>query len=107
MLCVRCKKRPAIVFVQKMEAGQAKAEGYCLSCARELGIKPVDDLMKQFGISEQDLENMEERFAGMMENGDMDPTAMMQQMMGVSPDEAEDPQDEEGEEDVYKRQGHC
>lgn len=98
MLCVRCKKRPAIVFVQKMEAGQAKAEGYCLSCARELGIKPVDDLMKQFGISEQDLENMEERFAGMMENGDMDPTAMMQQMMGVSPDEAEDPQDEEGEE---------
>lgn len=87
MLCVRCKKRPAIVFVQKMEAGQAKAEGYCLSCARELGIKPVDDLMKQFGISDQDLENMEERFAGMMENGDMDPAAMMQQMMGALPED--------------------
>ena len=71
MLCVRCKKRPAIVFVQKLEAGEAKSEGYCLSCARELGIKPVDDIMKQFGISDQDLEAMEERFAGMMENGDM------------------------------------
>ena len=69
MLCVRCKKRPAIVFVQKLEAGEAKSEGYCLSCARELGIKPVDDIMKQFGISDQDLEAMEERFAGMMENG--------------------------------------
>ena len=39
MLCVRCKKRPAIVFVQKLEAGEAKSEGYCLSCARELGIR--------------------------------------------------------------------
>ena len=60
MLCVRCKKRPAIVFVQKLEAGEAKSEGYCLSCARELGIKPVDDIMKQFGISDQDLEAMVE-----------------------------------------------
>ena len=99
MLCVRCKKRPAIVFVQKMEAGQAKAEGYCLSCARELGIKPVDDLMKQFGISDQDLENMEERFAGMMENGDMDPAAMMQQMMGALPEDMDPSADEESDGD--------
>ena len=90
MLCVRCKKRPAIVFVQKLEAGEAKSEGYCLSCARELGIKPVDDIMKQFGISDQDLEAMEERFAGMMENGDMDPAAMMQQLgMMAPPDDAD------------------
>ena len=90
MLCVRCKKRPAIVFVQKLEAGEAKSEGYCLSCARELGIKPVDDIMKQFGISDQDLEAMEERFAGMMENGDMDPAAMMQQLgMMASQDDAD------------------
>ena len=57
MMCIRCNKRPAIVFVQKMENGEQKSEGYCLSCAREIGIKPVDDLMKQFGISEQDLLN--------------------------------------------------
>ena len=67
MLCVRCKKRTAIVFVQRMEAGQPKQEGYCLTCARELGIKPVDDLMKQFGVSDQDLENMEERMSSFME----------------------------------------
>ena len=102
MLCVRCKKRPAIVFVQKLEAGEAKSEGYCLSCARELGIKPVDDIMKQFGISDRDLEAMEERFAGMMENGDMDPAAMMQQLGMMAPqddadgDEAPDDDTDEG-----------
>ena len=102
MLCVRCKKRPAIVFVQKLEAGEAKSEGYCLSCARELGIKPVDDIMKQFGISDQELEAMEERFAGMMENGDMDPAAMMQQLGMMAPqddadgDEAPDDDTDEG-----------
>ena len=102
MLSVRCKKRPAIVFVQKLEAGEAKSEGYCLSCARELGIKPVDDIMKQFGISDQDLEAMEERFAGMMENGDMDPAAMMQQLGMMAPpddadgDEAPDDDTDEG-----------
>ena len=102
MLCVRGKKRPAIVFVQKLEAGEAKSEGYCLSCARELGIKPVDDIMKQFGISDQDLEAMEERFAGMMENGDMDPAAMMQQLGMMAPpddadgDEAPDDDTDEG-----------
>ena len=102
MLCVRCKKRPAIVFVQKLEAGEAKSEGYCLSCARELGIKPVDDIMKQFGISDQDLEAMEERFAGMMENGDTDPAAMMQQLGMMAPqddadgDEAPDDDTDEG-----------
>ena len=99
MLCVRCKKRPAIVFVQKLEAGEAKSEGYCLSCARELGIKPVDDIMKQFGISDQDLEAMEERFAGMMENGDMDPAAMMQQLGMMAPQDDADG-DEEPDDDT-------
>ncbi len=60
MICVRCKKRPAIVFVQKYEAGETKSEGYCLSCARELGLPPIKDMMKQFGISEKDLESMED-----------------------------------------------
>ena len=46
MLCVKCKKRTAVVFIQRMENGQPKQEGYCLTCARALGIKPVDDLMK-------------------------------------------------------------
>ncbi len=113
MLCVRCKKRPAIVFVQKLEAGEAKSEGYCLSCARELGIKPVDDIMKQFGISDQDLEAMEERFAGMMENGDMDPAAMMQQLGMMAPqddadgDEAPDDDTDEGGDDDFTPGGNA
>ena len=67
MVCIRCKKRPAIIFIQRMENGQMKQEGYCLHCARELHIKPVDDLMKQFGMSEQDMDNMEDRMESMME----------------------------------------
>ncbi|MFR8255885.1 MAG: AAA family ATPase [Ruthenibacterium sp.] len=98
MLCNKCQKRPAIVFVQRMENGEMKNEGYCLSCARELGIKPLDDIMKQFGISGEDLEAMEDRFAGMMENGDMDPSEMMQNMMGMGGAGGQDAgQDEEEE----------
>ena len=67
MVCIRCKKRPAIIFIQRMENGQMKQEGYCLHCARELHIKPVDELMKQFGMSEQDMDNMEDRMESMME----------------------------------------
>ena len=67
MVCIRCKKRPAIIFIQRMENGRMKQEGYCLHCARELHIKPVDDLMKQFGMSEQDMDNMEDRMESMME----------------------------------------
>ena len=67
MVCIRCQKRPAIIFIQRMDNGQMKQEGYCLHCARELHIKPVDDLMKQFGMSDQDLDNMENRMESMME----------------------------------------
>ncbi|MFV0414338.1 MAG: ATP-dependent Clp protease ATP-binding subunit, partial [Oscillospiraceae bacterium] len=66
-LCAKCKKRPAIVFVQRMEGGETKNEGYCISCAQEMGIAPVDemlkDMKKQFGLSEKDLENMQDHFA--------------------------------------------
>ncbi len=63
-LCVHCKKRPAVVFVQR---SGTEPEGYCLTCARELGIGPVNDMMKQFGISDQDLENLEERMNSFLE----------------------------------------
>ena len=75
MLCTRCKKRQAIVFVQRMEGSETKNEGYCLTCARELHIKPLDDMMQRFGVSDQDLEGMEERMNDFMkemgENGQM------------------------------------
>ena len=78
MLCVRCKKRTAVVFIQRMENGKPIQEGYCLTCARDMHIKPVDDLMQRFGVSDQDLENMEERMTSFLEeagkNGAMMPT---------------------------------
>ena len=81
MVCIRCQKRPAIIFIQRMDNGQMKQEGYCLHCARELHIKPVDDLMKQFGMSDQDLDNMENRMESMMEElGDSNPLSMMMNM---------------------------
>ena len=67
MLCVRCKKRTAVVFVQRMDSGKPVQEGYCLTCARAMHIQPVEDLMKQFGMSDQDLENMEERMSSFLE----------------------------------------
>ena len=67
MLCVRCKKRTAVVFIQRMENGKPIQEGYCLTCAKALHIKPVDDLMQRFGMTDQDLENMEERMASFLE----------------------------------------
>ena len=51
MLCTRCKKRQAVVFVQRLENGKPVQEGYCLTCARELHIQPVDDLMKRFNMT--------------------------------------------------------
>ena len=94
MVCIRCQKRPAIIFIQRMVDGQMKQEGYCLHCARELHIKPVDDLMKQFGMSDQDLDNMENRMESMMEElGDSNPLSMMMNMTQGgedAPDEDED-----------------
>ncbi len=99
MLCVRCKKRTAIVFVQRMEAGQPKQEGYCLTCARELGIKPVDDLMKQFGVSDQDLENMEERMNSFMEEAGENGMFPFGPMGGQEDPDADD--SGEGDEDGF------
>ena len=82
MVCNRCQKRPAIIFVQRMENGQMKNEGFCLHCARELHIKPVEDLMKQFGMSDEDMDNMENRMESMMEEmgGETNPFSMMMNM---------------------------
>ena len=57
-LCSRCKKNVAVIFVTKLEAGKTTSEGYCLRCAKELGLKPVDDIMKRMGLSEEELEGL-------------------------------------------------
>ena len=57
-MCSRCGKNVAVIFITKIEAGQTKNEGLCLRCARELHIKPVDDIINKMGISDEDLENL-------------------------------------------------
>ena len=67
-LCVRCKKRPAMVFITRLENEKSINEGLCLLCAKELGIKPINDMLKSMGISDEELGGMSESIAGMMEN---------------------------------------
>ena len=55
-LCVKCKKNVAVVFITKMENGVTLNEGYCLKCARSLGIPQIEDAVKQMGISDDDLD---------------------------------------------------
>ena len=57
-LCSRCGKNVAVIFITKLENGQTKSEGLCLKCAKELGLKPVEDIISRMGISDEDLENM-------------------------------------------------
>ena len=69
-LCSRCKKNLAVIFVTKMEEGKASSEGYCLKCAQEMGLKPVDDIMKRMGLTDEDVERlnseMKETFDNLM-----------------------------------------
>ena len=57
-LCSRCQKNLAVLFITKIENGESRNEGLCLKCAKELGLKPVDDLMRRMGISDDDLETL-------------------------------------------------
>ncbi len=61
--CSRCNIRPAIIFVQKNVAGKITSEGYCIKCAQELGIKPIDDIINQMNMTPEDIDALSE---GMM-----------------------------------------
>ena len=78
-LCSRCNKNVAVIFITKIENGRTTNEGLCLKCAKDLGIKQVDDMVKQMGISDEDLENL---------SGEM--MSMLGGNPAPDPDEAED-----------------
>ena len=85
-LCSRCKKNVAVVFISKMEGDKTINEGLCLKCAKDLGLPQVDDMMKRMGISDEDLETLNNE--------------MLQAMNGVEniedlPGGEEDPGEEE------------
>ena len=98
MICSRCQKRPAVVFVSSNKDDQ-QPRGYCLLCAKELGIKPVEDIIKKMGISPDDLESVQEQMDSIMENmGEMGDMSEIAQNMGIQPpDPNSDPADNNAE----------
>ena len=74
-MCTKCKKNIAVVFITKVENGVAMNEGFCLKCARSLGIPQIDAAVKQMGFSEEDLDNLSDEMSSMFsqnEAGDDD-----------------------------------
>ena len=74
-MCVKCRKNIAVVFITKIENGVTMNEGYCLKCARGLGIPQIDEAVKQMGFSEADLDNLTDEMSnmfGQIDQGDHD-----------------------------------
>ncbi len=65
-LCSRCKKRPAVLFVANAADTNSEPDGLCLVCAKELGIKPIDDMLKKMDITDDDIAAMSEQFMDIM-----------------------------------------
>ena len=87
-LCSRCHKNVAVVFISKMEEGSTSNEGYCLKCAKELGLKPIDSLMRQMGITEDDLDQITDEMTN------------MHSLMNTENDDAEDEEIDPDEDDA-------
>ena len=72
-MCIKCKKNIAVLFITRIENGKSLNEGYCLKCAKSLGIPQIDEAVKQMGISEDDLEMLSDEmgnFFGQMDDAD-------------------------------------
>lgn len=70
MICSKCKKRPAIVYIQKMEGDQTVSEGLCWVCAKELGMPQISSMMESMGINEEELDEMSNQLMEFQEDGD-------------------------------------
>ena len=92
MMCSRCKKRPAVVFISSMQGSERRSEGLCLKCAKELGLPQVNDYLKQMGISEEEFENAYDALFD--ENGNPDPSMLgqmgFQDITNFHPDDSDD-----------------
>ena len=72
MMCSICKENFAVVFITKIIDGKQSQEGLCLSCAKKQGIQPVNQLIEQTGMSDDDIDNLNKQMGSMFENIDMD-----------------------------------
>ena len=116
-MCSKCKKNVAVVFLTKMENGVTLNEGYCLKCARSLGIPQIDQAVKQMGISEDDLDMLSDEMSSMFgqrdDEGDDDEAEsqtatfpLLNQLFGSSNPPAKQPErpsKKEGEENEPKK----
>ncbi len=68
MICSKCKKRPAVIFVSRVDGDKTTQEGYCIKCATELNIGPIKQMMQSMGITEDDIEAVSDQFGDMMDN---------------------------------------
>ena len=71
-MCARCKKRVAVIFISRIDGNKSVNEGICIKCAKELGIKPVNDIIKNMGLSDEDLDRMDGEMENLMELAPMD-----------------------------------
>ena len=85
MMCSRCKKRPAVVFITSLQGAEKKNEGLCLVCAKELNIPQVDEYMKQMGITEEELEQISNQMMDLMdgENFEMGGSGVLPQFFQI------------------------
>ncbi len=86
--CARCHKNLAVIYITKIENGTSTNEGYCLKCARELNIKPVDEVIKKMGLTDEELDNLTDE--------------MMEAVRSMDESMAEDNGDFDSEEDGSK-----
>ncbi len=70
MLCTRCKKRTAVVFITAIQGEENHNEGLCLVCAKQLGIPQVKEYMDQMGMTDQDVEEISDELTDITENDD-------------------------------------
>lgn len=82
-MCAKCKVNPAVVYITKMEGDKTTSEGLCLSCAKSLGIAPINNMIDKFGISDEELSDLSKQMSDFMgEMGDMDdPDSPMHAML--------------------------
>ena len=74
MMCSKCKKRPAMFFITKMEGDKSSQEGLCVKCALEMNIGPIKQMMQNMGISEEEMEEAAEQYEELFtDNGTFEP----------------------------------
>ncbi len=89
-LCSRCNKRPAVLFISKIEGEKTTQEGLCIKCAMDMNIGPIKDMMSKMGITDEDLDALNEQFSdmeadGVFENGGASTFPFLQGLFGGAP----------------------